>query len=70
MKINQLSVFVENRPGSLRPVCKALADGGIDLLSLTVADTEEFGIVRILVPDPQAAEKVLKTAGYAVKVTE
>lgn len=70
MKIQQLSVFVENRPGSLRPPCKALADAGIDLLSLTVADTEEFGILRLIVADPKKAERVLGAAGYIVKITE
>lgn len=70
MKIPQLSLFVENRPGSLRPPCKVLADAGIDLLSLTVADTEEFGILRMIVVDPDRARQVLTSAGFVVKVTE
>lgn len=70
MKIQQLSLFAENRPGSLRKPCKILADAGIDLLSLTVADTEEFGILRMIVSDPKRAQQVLTDAGVVVKTTE
>lgn len=70
MKIHQLSVFLENRPGTLRAPCKVLADAGVDLLSLTVADTAEFGILRLLVPDWQRAAQILQAAGFIVKVTE
>lgn len=70
MKIHQLSLFIENRPGSLRPPCRVLADAGVDLLSLTVADTEEFGILRLIVSDWNKAQQVLTEAGMTVKVTE
>lgn len=70
MKIQQLSLFAENRPGSLRKPCKILADAGIDLLSLTIADTEEFGILRLIVADWQRAQQVLAAAGVVVKTTE
>ena len=70
MKIHQLSLFLENRPGTLRAPCKALADAGVDLLSLTVADTAEFGILRLLVPDWQRAAQILRDAGFVVRVTE
>lgn len=70
MKIKQLSVFVENRPGALRRPCKVLADAGIDLFSLTIADTEEFGILRMLVSDSERAQQVLAAAGVMVKTTE
>ncbi len=70
MKIHQLSLFVENRPGALRRPCRILADAGIDLLSLTVADTEEFGILRLIVTDWQRAQRVLTEAGIIVKTTE
>lgn len=70
MKIQQLSLFVENRPGTLRRPCKLLADAGIDLLSLTVADTAEFGILRLIVADWQRAQQVLAAAGVMVKTTE
>jgi hypothetical protein len=70
MKIQQLSLFVENRPGALRPPCKTLADAGVDLLSLTVADTEEFGILRLIASDSEKARAVLTAAGFMVKLTE
>lgn len=70
MKIHQLSLFVENRPGALRRPCKILADAGIDLLSLTIADTEEFGILRMIVSDWQRAQQVLSAASVMVKTTE
>ena len=70
MKIQQLNLFLENRPGTLRAPCKVLADAGIDLLSLTVADTEAFGILRLIVPDWRRAAQILTDAGFVVKVTE
>ncbi len=70
MKIHQLSLFVENQPGTLCAPCRTLAAAGIDLLSLTVADTEAFGILRVIVPDWQRAQTVLQAAGFLVKVTE
>jgi hypothetical protein len=70
MKIKQLSFFVENRRGSLRRACKVLADAGLDLLSLTVADTEEFGVVRVIVADWERAQKLLSEAGVMVKTVE
>ena len=70
MKIHQLSLFLENRSGTLRAPCKVLANAGVDLLSLTVADTAEFGILRLLVPGWPRAAQILKDAGFVVKVTE
>jgi hypothetical protein len=70
MKIHQLSLFLENRPGTLRQPCKVLADAGVDLLSLTLADTSEFGILRLLVADWEGAAQILRKAGFIVKITE
>lgn len=70
MKINQLSVFVENKPGQLLMPCKALADAGINIVTLSLADTEQFGILRLIVGDWQLAKKVLEAAGCVVNVTE
>ena len=53
MKIPQVSVFVSNRPGRLQAVCKSLADAGVNLLSLTLADSGEFGLIRLIVSDPE-----------------
>ena len=70
MKIHQFSVFVENKPGRLRAPCETLAQAGINILTLSLADTHQYGILRMIVPDWQQAEKVLEEAGFVVKVTE
>jgi hypothetical protein len=70
MKLNQLSVFLENKPGKLSVPCKALAKAGINILTLSLADTHQFGILRLVLPDWQRARKVLEDAGCVVNVTE
>lgn len=70
MKIHQLSIFVENRPGHLRAPCQVLADAGINLATLSLADTQQYGILRLIVRDWQRAKTVLEAAGFGVHVTE
>ncbi len=70
MKIHQLSLFLENRPGQLKVPCRALAQAGVDIITSTLADTAQFGIFRIIVKDWERAKKVLEEAGSVVKVTE
>jgi hypothetical protein len=70
MKLKQLSLFLENRPGQLRAPCEALAAAGIDLLTMSLADTAQFGILRFIVRDPERAMAVLEEAGMVVRVTE
>ncbi|MGD0862703.1 MAG: amino acid-binding protein [Candidatus Limnocylindrales bacterium] len=70
MKLKQLSLFLENRPGQLRAPCDALGNAGIDLLTMTLADTAQFGILRFIVADPERAKKVLEAEGMIVSVTE
>jgi hypothetical protein len=70
MKIHQLSLFLENRPSQLRAVCKLLADAGINLMALSLADSEQFGILRLIVSDWQRARDILEEANRLVKVTE
>jgi hypothetical protein len=70
VKINQLSVFLENRPGHLTAPCAALADAGINILTLTLADTERFGILRLIVRDFEKAKAILEASGCVVTVTE
>ena len=70
MKINQLSVFLENKPGRLSAPCKALATAGINILTLSLADTHQFGILRVIVKDWQKAKAALEQAGCVVNVTE
>jgi hypothetical protein len=70
MKLKQLSLFLENRPGQLRAPCEALAAAGIDLLTMSLADTSKFGILRFIVRDPERARSVLEEAGMVVRVTD
>lgn len=70
MKIHQLSVFVENRPGHLVLPCRLLAQAGINIVTLALADTQKFGILRLIVRDWQKAKHVLESGGFTVNVTE
>jgi len=70
MKLQQLSLFMENKPGSLRAPCEALAAAGIDLLTMSLADTSSFGILRFIVRDPERARQVLESAGMVARVSE
>lgn len=70
MKINQLSVFLENRPGRLSHPCAVLAEAGINIITLSLADTEQFGILRLIVRDWRKAQKALEEAGCVVNLAE
>ena len=70
MKIHQLSVFLENKPGQLRAACAEAARAGINIVTLSLADTEQFGILRLIVQDWEKAKTILEKAGFVVKVTE
>lgn len=70
MLVNQIAVFLENRTGRLLSLSKALSDSGIDLVSLNIADTSDFGIVRMITSDNEKAANALKEAGFVVKQTE
>jgi len=70
MKLHQLSVFLENRPGRLAEPCRLLADARINILTLSLADTQQFGILRILCHEWEKARDVLQKAGMVVKSTE
>jgi len=69
MSIKQISVFVENRPGSLNAMTDVLAQNGIDLRALSLAETEDFGIVRLIVDNAYKATTVLKDAVYVHSAT-
>jgi len=69
MQINQISIFLQNRAGQLAQICRRLADADIQIVTLSLADTTDFGIVRMIVDDHVKAEKVLKDAGHVVKTT-
>lgn len=66
MLVNQIAVFLENRKGRLNELASVLASEKIDLLTLSIADTQDFGIVRFITTDNAAAVKVLKEAGFTV----
>ena len=69
MVIKQLSVFVENRPGSLVEVLAELKEHNVSLRALSVADTADFGILRVIVNEPEKVKKLLNEAGFTVKIT-
>lgn len=66
----QISVFLENKAGRLAHVTRVLGDAGINIRALSIADTSDFGILRLIVSDPDKAYKVLKEAGFTVSETE
>ena len=70
MKITQISSFIENRPGRLHAACAALAAQGVNIHALSLADTAQFGILRLIVADPIACKSALEGAGYVAKETE
>jgi hypothetical protein len=70
MKLQQLSLFLENRPGQLREPCEVLAAAGIDLLTMSLADTAQFGILRFIVRNPEQAREVLENAGLVARTTD
>lgn len=70
MAIRQISVFVENKPGRLAEITGFLAEGGVSIRAFSIADTTDFGILRLIVSDTQKAAEVLKAAGVAVSITE
>ena len=69
MYIKQLSVFVENKPGRLAEITSAIAEKGINMRALSVTDTKDFGILRVIVDKPDEAAAVLKSAGLTVSLT-
>ena len=69
MSVKQISVFIENKPGTMHELTKVLAENQIDMRALSLAETEGFGIVRILVDDVMETSSVLKDAGYIYQLT-
>ncbi|MEN6389071.1 MAG: ACT domain-containing protein [Syntrophomonas sp.] len=66
----QISIFLENKTGRLLHVTRTLGEAGINIRALSIADTSDFGILRIIVNDPDKAYKILKEAGFTVSETE
>jgi len=70
MKITQISVFLENRKGRLYEVCSLLGDNGINIRALTVAETESFGVLRIVVDKSDEAVALLRENGFVANFTD
>lgn len=65
--LKQLSVFIENRPGALSEACRVLKSANVNILSMSVADTREFGILRLLLNDIAKGSAALKAAGFIAR---
>lgn len=70
MKVEQISIFLENKSGRLAEVAEALAKAGINIRALSLADTTDFGILRLIVNDTERAKAVLRDNGFTVGKTE
>ena len=68
--IKQISLFVENTPGSISKVCRVLKDNNLSISTLSLADTSEFGILRLLIKESDAAAKALAGAGFVVETAD
>ncbi|MBQ8764969.1 MAG: ACT domain-containing protein [Clostridia bacterium] len=70
MTINQLSIFVENKAGTVAKITKSIADAGVSIRALSVADTQEFGILRLIVSDVEKAKEALHENDCVVSITK
>ena len=69
MSIKQIAIFVENKPGALASITEVMAEKNINIKAFSIADTKEFGIMRIVVENPEETDAALKEAGYITKIT-
>ena len=69
MSIQQISVFLENRAGQLAEITKVLAENGIDLRAISIAETTDYGVLRMIVDEAQRAKTILLDSGYIMSVT-
>lgn len=70
MTINQLSIFVENKAGTVEKITRSIADAGVSIRALSVADTQEFGILRLIVSDVEKAKEALSKSECVVTITK
>lgn len=70
MSVKQISIFVANQPGQLSDVTTALSDNGVNMRAFSIADTSDFGILRIIVEDVDKAVEMLKDQGFTYTVTD
>ena len=66
--VKQISVFIENKPGRLMEMLKAVAKGNIDIKAFSLADTTEFGVARMIVSDAEAAKQAINDEGVIVRI--
>lgn len=69
-EIKQLSLFVENRPGRMAKVSKTLSDTGVNIRAMTIAEAGDFGVIRMVVDNPEKGYKVLHDNGFTVSTTD
>ena len=69
-EIKQISLFVENRPGRMAKVSKTLSDAGVNIRAMTIAEAGDFGVIRMVVDNPDEGYKVLHDSGFTVSVTD
>jgi hypothetical protein len=70
LKIEQLSIFLENRKGRMRKALDVLEKGGVSIRALSLADTSDFGILRLIIPEPEKTRKLLEDNDFIVKIGE
>ncbi|MGM0624052.1 MAG: ACT domain-containing protein [Campylobacterota bacterium] len=68
--IKQLSIFIENKMGELTQVTKLLSQNGLSIKSINLAEASDFGLLRVIVDEPQKAKEVLDSAGFSLKISE
>ncbi len=68
--VKQISLFLENKKGRLAHVCRVLGDAGINIRALSLADTADFGVLRLIVDDPAKTNKVLSENGFVASITD
>ena len=69
MTVKQISVFIENRPGAISAFANILRENGIDMRALSLADVQDYGILRVIVDNVYVTSTVLKNAGYVFRIT-
>ena len=70
MKLKQISLFLENKPGYIGQACRILADAGVNIATASLADTADYGILRILTKDDECAKEALEKRDFVVKISE
>ena len=70
MSVKQISIFIENKKGKLAEATRYIADHNINLRALSIAETQDFGILRIICEEPEKADEILKTGGYITTATD